>query len=104
VAKVRRKRRYGPRRRDGQLRCALRKLPYVDDSRPYKRLAVAALLQACTDAHAGDDGAWAWVHGGQARRWAEALDLPNWPPRWEQLDSRLRLRARASMHGRRERG
>jgi hypothetical protein len=60
-------------------------MPYTDCHRAWRRLAAAMLLQACKDARLGDGAAWAWMHSAQAARWAEWLDLPQWPPRWSQL-------------------
>lgn len=73
-----------------------RALPYIDAALPWRRLASAVLLTACTDAHAGDVEAGEWVqHSHQARQWADLIDLPAWPPRPDQLGSKGQLGKRA---------
>lgn len=76
-------------------RAAWRALPYTENPLAWRRLAAATLLQACTDAHAGDHHAADWLHSHQAHEWAGLVDLPDWPPRLDQLDNRTRLQARA---------
>ena len=56
----------------------------------FRWLAAAVQQSGCTSAEADDVMEQQWLHSKQARTWAELLDLPNWPPRLEQLSSRTK--------------
>jgi hypothetical protein len=58
--------------------------PVADDPGPYRVLALAVLEQAVRDARRGRDGARDWITSYEAKRWADMLDLPTWPPRLPQ--------------------
>lgn len=60
----------------------------LDDNAPYRRLIAATLLRAIADACHGDDEALHWLYGEEAHLWAEAIDLPAWPPDIETLKSK----------------
>ncbi len=73
-----------------------RSLPYAGaDHVGWRRLAAAVLLKGATDAHGGDGAALVWLYGPQARTWAQALDLPDWPPEPCRLGSHWELQRRA---------
>ena len=61
---------------------------WLDDNAPYRRLVAAILLRAIADACHGDDKALHWLYGEEAHVWAEAIDLPAWPPDIETLKSK----------------
>jgi hypothetical protein len=58
---------------------------------PFRRPDAAALLQATLDANKGDCEARRWLHPDQARSWADLVDLPEWPPRLDQLGNKATL-------------
>lgn len=72
-----------------------RTLPYAGPPERFHHLLCAVLLQACLDAHDGDEGARRFISSPQAREWADLVDLPAWPPLPEQLGNRSELRQRA---------
>jgi hypothetical protein len=59
--------------------------PAADELTPaadgYRLLLLAALYRAVLDARAGDTDAREWLTVGEGRDWAEALDVPCWPPK-----------------------
>lgn len=54
-----------------------------------RRAICATLLQACRDAHRGQEGAWEWIDGPEARHMAELVDLTEWPPTRDQVEQTL---------------
>jgi hypothetical protein len=47
----------------------------------YRLLLLAVIYRAVLDARAGDCDARTWLTVGEGREWAEALDVPYWPPK-----------------------
>jgi hypothetical protein len=70
---------------------------YTDAPAPWRKLACALLLGGALGAYARDQADAEWVNSDFARRLADAVDLPEWPPRAEQLGSRRDLVRRASL-------
>lgn len=69
--------------------------PYTDAPEPWRRLACAMLLGGALGAYAGDAEDAEWVNSDTARRLAELVDLPHWPPAPAQLASRAELSRRS---------
>ncbi len=64
---------------------AWKRLPTTDDPRPWRRLACAMLLGGALGAYEKDPDDLAWVQSDTARKLADLVDLPDWPPKPEQL-------------------
>lgn len=69
---------------------------YCDETAPFRRLACALLLGGALGAHAGVQSDIEWINSDVAKRLADLVGLPYWPPSASQLAGRRELRARAN--------